>query len=467
MNKVTSYGAAGTVTGSCHLVKLGSINILIDCGIFQGEGDVDNERNYHDFEFNPAEIDFLIITHAHLDHIGRVPKLIKDGFDGKIIATKATKDIAKIMLLDSARILKEEYKTIRRKARRTANEANIFEPLYTEEHVKELFFKKWITLEYFETFKLPKHITVTLANAGHIMGSAFVMLDYQEEDKTKRVVFSGDIGSQHRLILDPLDSTDKADTLFIESTYGDRKHKPLQESIDEFKNAIIKTLDRNGNVIIPSFALERTQEILWLLHEMDANGELPRCRVFLDSPLAIKATRLYNKNPIHLSDEVEFHALNEDDPFSFESLETTSTREESLTINKVKEKAIIIAGSGMCHGGRVMHHLKHRLWNKLNSIIFVGFQVEGTLGRKIIDGEEYVKIYGEDIVVKAQIHTINGFSAHGDQNDMIEWINNFKKLKKLYLIHGELDKMEIFADAIKDKLNQDATIMEYGVSVIL
>ena len=467
MNRVTSYGAAQTVTGSCHLVKLGPIKILIDCGMFQGEGDSDNHRNYNDFEFDSAEIDFLIITHAHLDHIGRVPKLIKDGFNGKIISTKPTKDIAKIMLMDSAKILKEEYKTLKKKARRKGKENTIFEPLYSEDHVKELFLKKWRTLEYFEEYKLPKRIRVTLANAGHIMGSAFVMLDYQQDNQTKRVVFSGDLGSLNRLIIDPLDNIDIADTLFIESTYGDRKHKPLQESVDEFKNTVIQTLERNGNVIIPSFALERTQEILWLLHEMHYENKLPKCRVFLDSPLAIKATRLYNDHPIHLSDVVESQALNDVNPFSFESLEMTSTREESLMINKIKDRAIIIAGSGMCHGGRIMHHLKHRLWNENNTVIFVGFQVEGTLGRSIIDGDEYVKIYGEDIVVKAQVQTINGFSAHGDQDDMIEWISNFKDLKNLYLVHGELDKMEIFAKEIKKRLKLDAKIMEHGVSVIL
>ena len=460
---VTSYGAAQTVTGSCHLVKIGSIKILIDCGMFQGDGG--SENNYKPFDFDPADIDFLIITHAHLDHIGRVPKLIKDGFNGKIISTKPTHDIANIMLLDSAKILKEEYKSVRRKARRRGDEDSVLEPLYTVEHVKQVFSKRWRLLEYFEMSKLGKKIKVTLGNAGHIMGSSFVMIDYQEEKIAKRIVFSGDIGSPHRLIIDSIDKIDEGDTLFIESTYGDRKHRPLKESIEEFKQAVITTLERNGNVVIPSFALERTQEILWLLHKMYEENELPTCRVFLDSPLAIKATRLYNKYPINLSDEVEEQALDENDPFSFETLELTSTVVESRTINKVKERAIIIAGSGMCNGGRVMHHLKHRLWDKLNTVIFVGFQVPGTLGRGIIDGDEYVKIYGDDIIVKAQIKTINGFSAHADQSDLIEWIGNFKDLKKLYLIHGETEKIEIFKNVIKEKLHHDSIVMRYGVSV--
>lgn len=462
MATVTSYGAAQTVTGSCHLVKIGSIRILIDCGMFQGDGAKD--RNYSDFEFDPSKIDYLILTHAHLDHIGRVPKLIKDGFNGRIIATKATRDFAKIMLLDSANILLEEYKTLRKKARRRGEEESIFEPLYTKDDVKEVFSKKWCTLDYFEEHKLKQHVRVSFGNAGHIMGSAFVVLDYNEENKNKRMVFSGDIGSPKRLIIDNPDNIGEADFLFIESTYGDRKHKPLTQSIEEFKEAVVSTLKQNGNVIIPSFALERTQEILWLLHEMHDNGELPKCRIFLDSPLAIKATKLYNSYSIQLSDELQYSS---GDPFSFAWLEPTTTREQSVAINKVKERSIIIAGSGMCNGGRIMHHLKHRLWNPKNSIVFVGYQVRGTLGRSIVDGQKLIKIYGEDIIAKAKIYTINGFSAHADQSELIEWIRPIEGLKNVCLIHGETDKMEVFAKAIKDELGYEANIMVHGVSIKL
>ncbi len=465
MAKVTSYGAAQTVTGSCHLVKINSVEILIDCGMFQG--DIGGTSNYDPFAFDPTKIDYLILTHAHLDHIGRVAKLVKEGFDGEIIATQPTYDIAKIMLLDSAGILEEEYKTLKRKARRRGEEDSVSEPLYTQEHVHQVFEKKWHTLEYFEHHKLRQHIRVSLGNAGHIMGSAFVILDYHEESEPKRIVFSGDIGSPHRLIIDSADSLDRTDALFIESTYGDRNHKPLRESVDEFKKAVAETLERGGNVLIPSFALERTQEILWLLHEMFEDKELPKCRVFLDSPLAIKATQLYNKYPLHLSDEVEWMAAVGKDPFSFKWLETTSTRDESMEINKVRERAIIIAGSGMCTGGRIMHHLKNRLWNPKNAVIFVGFQVKGTLGRRIIDGAKFVRIYNEEIITKAQVHTINGFSAHADQTDLIDWIRPVKGLKTLCLIHGEEEKMEIFAKAINEALNIDAHIMKRGIPVTL
>lgn len=462
MATVTSYGAAKTVTGSCHLVKIGSVQILIDCGMFQGDGG--SAKNYEPFGFDLEKVHYLALTHAHLDHIGRVPKLIKEGFRGEIIATKPTHDIAKVMLLDSANILHEEYKTLKKKARRRGDEASVREPLYTKEHVKEVFARKWHKLEYFKRHKLRHHVTVTLGNAGHIMGSAFVMIDYRENDVCKRIVFSGDIGSPHRLIIDSADTIEEADTLFIESTYGDRNHKPLQESIDEFRKAVIATLERDGNVLIPSFALERTQEILWLLHEMFEDSELPKCQIFLDSPLAIKATELYNKYPVHLSEEVELQAFGGNNPFSFPWLQLTPSRDESIAINKTKKRAIIIAGSGMCTGGRIMHHLKQRLWNPANAVIFVGFQVGGTLGRRIVDGVEYVRIYAEEIIVKAQIFTINGFSAHADQNDLIGWIREFKKLKQVYLIHGEEEKMEVFARVIKEKLDYDPVIAEYGVT---
>ena len=295
---VTSYGAASTVTGSCHLLEIGSVRILVDCGMFQGEGEL---KNYEDFGFEPYSIDYLIMTHAHIDHVGRVPKLIKEGFKGEIIATKATFDIAKIMLLDSAGIIEEEYHTLYKKAQRCGEEEMVKEPLYLKEHVEKIYEAEHIIAEYQKTIPLKSGITITLGNAGHIMGSAFAVISYDEFEIQRTIVFSGDLGSKERLIIDGLDFVKKADLLFIESTYGDRNHKPLARSIDEFKEAVTTTIKNGGNVLIPSFALERTQEVLWILHEMYKAKELPKCRVFLDSPLAIKATELYKKYPLQLS----------------------------------------------------------------------------------------------------------------------------------------------------------------------
>lgn len=461
MAKVISYGAAGTVTGSCHLLKINQINILIDCGMFQGEVENLNQEN---FSFDAKDIDYLLLTHAHIDHIGRVPKLIKEGFRGEIIATRATFEIAQIMLLDAAYIAEEEYMTQLKKAQRVGLESAVKEPIYTKADVEALFEKKLVPLQYKQNYTIANEITLCFYDAGHILGSAFVKFTFVEDTLEKNVVFSGDLGSKNRLILDPLDFIKKADTLFIESTYGDRVHKSLDLSIKEFKEAVIKTIDNNGNVLIPSFALERTQEILWLLKQMYENNELPNCKVFLDSPLAIKATKIYEKFPIHLNDIVSKNSENES-IFTFPWLSLTQKKFESMEINNIPSRAIIIAGSGMCSGGRILHHLKQRLWNKNNALIFVGFQAVGTLGREIVNEQKYVNIYGENIIVKAKIYTINGFSAHGDKEDLLSWIESIKGISKIFLIHGEVEPMEAFKEEIHERFSIKAHIMEKGESV--
>lgn len=449
MAKVISYGAAQKVTGSCHLLEIKGIRILIDCGMIQGK---DWMENYDPFPFDPKSIDYLILTHAHADHVGRVPKLVKEGFNGEIIATKATLDVAYIMLLDSAGLLYEEYETQLRKALRRGEEALVKEPLYLKEHVEQVFTKKMRTASYGESLVIAPFLKLSLHNAGHIIGSAFLVVDYDEDNLTKRVVFSGDLGSKNRLLLGALEVVKSADTLFIESTYGDREHRAINESIAEFREAIIKTIHEGGNILIPSFALERTQEILWLLHSMHEEGLLQNCKVFLDSPLAIEATKIYQKYPAELNREVGLHVSLGDDPFDFPQLKYTPRKIDSIQINEIEKRAIIIAGSGMCTGGRILHHLKARIWNPKNTIIFVGFQVKGTLGREIVDGAQFVRIYGEDIKVRSTIRTINGFSAHADRADMLIWMKQMEGLKNIYLIHGEPEKMEDFKNYIKEKL---------------
>lgn len=448
MAQVMSYGGAGMVTGSCHLLEIEGIRILIDCGMIQGSS---WEENYNPFDFDPASIDYLVITHAHNDHIGRTPKLLKEGFKGTIFTTKATWDMAFIMLLDSAALLEEEYQTQLRKAQRRGEEALVKEPLYTKAHVEALFTCKVHLLEYDTAHTVASCVSVVFHRGGHILGSAFVEFQLREEAISKTLVFSGDIGSQERLLLHPLSPLPpQTQTLFVESTYGDREHRPLKESIEELRQAICDTLAEGGNIVIPSFALERTQELLWLLHKMHTEGLLRGAKVFLDSPLAIEATKIYERYPAYLNQELGLHVSLGDDPFDFPELTLTPRKKDSLEINEVQKRAIIIAGSGMCTGGRVVHHLKQRIWNPKNAVIFVGYQVQGTLGREIVDGASYVRMYGEDIKVRAKIYTINGFSAHADRKDTLSWMASCKALQNIYLIHGEQEKMELFKAYIKE-----------------
>ncbi len=454
---VRSFGGVEGVTGSCHLVKVGHLNVLVDCGMFQG---IDEDKNYEPFRFNPEDIDYLILTHSHIDHIGRVPLIVKKGFKGKIICTKPTYHLARIMLLDAAKVMKEEYKVNYKKALRKGKPEEVKPTLYDDDDVFYAmeFFK--IMLDYDQEYSLSKDIKIVFRNAGHILGSAYLEMYFKEDNKTKKVIFSGDLGTDNKLVIKDIEYPTYADVIFIESTYGNRNHKTLEESINEFKTAIIESFKGGGNIVIPTFALERAQEILFLLRKMYDNGELPQCKIFLDSPLAISATKLFLQFSNHLNGEVK-KMLNEGkNPFVFPWVYFTESPEESKRINDIESGAIILAGSGMCNGGRIKHHLKHNLWRENSSIIFIGYQAQETLGRKIVDGAKYIKIYGEDIIVKAKIYTINGFSAHADQNGLLNFIKKTKGLENIFIIHGEPEIMKVFKEKIKEETNLDPHIVE-------
>ncbi len=463
---VRSYGATREVTGSCHVLEIEDVKIMIDCGMFQGE---EEEKNKDPFSFDPAIIDYIFITHAHLDHIGRIPKLVKEGFNGKIYATAATKDLAEIILIDSAKIMSEDFQTRYRKAQRKGQSKKLSTPLYTPIDVEETFqMIEWVHPVYDQYYDLCEGISFVYRNAGHILGSSFIEISYMENNDSHTIVFSGDIGNNNDLVLPHLTKCTKAQTLYVETTYGERNHQPIDATIQEFKETILHTLNNDGNVLIPSFALERTQELLCILRDMYEKAELPaNCKIFLDSPMATRATEVYRQYAQELTYKCQENIKENGNVFNFEALKFTETPESSKAINDVKSRAIIIAGAGMCNGGRIVHHFKHRIWNENNAIVFVGFQAEETLGREIVDGAEWVNIMGEDIIVKASIHTINGFSAHADRDGILKWISHIQGLKKVFLTHGEIKTQNAFKETLKQELGIDAHIVSYKEEIIL
>jgi metallo-beta-lactamase family protein len=442
--EISFLGACGTVTGSMYLITTDKKRkILVDSGIFQGEWE---DLNHSSFPFDPYEIDYVILTHAHLDHIGRLPKLVKEGFEGKILGTPATLDLARIILMDAAKLQSEEFETQKKRNDRKGIETR--EPLYTlEDAIATMSYFKPIS-GYDKEIEILEGVTITWRDAGHILGSAFLEMTIDGH----KLVFSGDLGNRNKpIIRDPESIKMKdAELIVVESTYGSRLHKSIEESKEEFLNALKETLPK-GNVVIPSFAIERAQDLLYYIREFKEEGLLSKdVKVFLDSPLAISATNIFRAHKECFDDEARELLKQKRDLFSFPNLFFTRSKEASMEINNIKSGAIIIAGSGMCTGGRIKHHLKHNLWREECAVIFVGYQAAGTLGRRIVDGEEEVEIYGETVKVNAKIYTINGFSAHADQQEILDWVSSVDKNTKVVVTHGE----EVERDALAEKLKE-------------
>lgn len=433
------HGATREVTGSCFLLEAGNKRILVDCGLFQGGAHLP-EANEQAFGFDPAEIDFLLLTHAHLDHCGRVPLLVKRGFTGEIITTAATRELARIVLLDSAHLQHEEAERAARQRRRTGK--NDGPPLYALTDVLRAFDYFGREAAFDRPLSLADGVDATFTSAGHILGAASIAVDFSTAaGHRRRIVFSGDIGPRHAEFLrDPVPPPD-ADYIVMETTYGDRRHRSFSASVEELYGAVNETLQRGGNVIIPSFALERTQDVLYQLREGIEAGALPRhLNVFLDSPMAISATEVFGRHPECFKPDVAKRLKRGFDPFFLPNLHFVREAAGSMALNNFNSGAVIIAGSGMCNGGRVRHHLKHNLWRRQSSIVFVGFAARGTPGRRIIDGAKTLNLFGQPVKINAAIHTINGFSAHADRDDLLAWHKACGNPRRTFLVHGEPDR---------------------------
>ena len=463
--KMTFYGAARTVTGSCHMVEACGKRFLVDCGLFQGRLS-EQIRNYQDFDFDVSSIDFVILTHAHIDHSGRIPKLYKAGYTGPIYATDATKDLCSIMLPDSGYIQEKEIEWVNRKRIRAGKKPN--EPIYTAQDAMDCL-KLFKGVSYNQIVRIDDNIAFRMIDAGHMLGSAIVEIYITENSETKKLVFSGDLGNHDMPIIKDPTSEKSANYLVIESTYGDRLHGQMKDQSSELIDIILKTTRRGGNVIIPSFAIGRTQEMLYEINKYIADKEykeeLEKIPGYVDSPLAVHATKIFEENPEYYDKETLSYLLKGDNPLEFKNLHFISTPEESKALNDDPTPKVIISASGMCEVGRIKHHLKHNLFRPECTVLFVGYQADGTLGKRIVSGEKLVKIFGEEIAVRAEIKNLDAFSGHADIDGLLDWINRFEtKPANIFIVHGEYDVQQKFAESIKQKFGINTVIPDYEES---
>lgn len=448
--KLSFHGACREVTGSCHLVETGQTRFLVDCGLFQG-GDFADKKNFGVFDFDPKSIDFVILTHAHLDHCGRLPKLCREGFAGPIYCTPPTADFTEIMLIDSARVIFEE-----------ALDKNEL-PLYLDRDVKKMI-GQFKTVDYHRPTKLAADVTLTFFDAGHILGSAFAAIAVGRGLKKKNIVFSGDLGNPPVPLLKATESVGGADYVVMESTYGGRIHEPASLRHDMMRDIFRQTVGRGGILMIPAFSLERAQELLYELNHLVEHHEVPSVPVYVDSPLTIKATEVYQRYSALFNSESKNLIKSGDDIFQFPKLKYVRSPKLSKALNNDQKPKVIIAGSGMCNGGRIIFHLQHHLGDPKNQLLIVGYQAEGTLGRKLLEGARSVYIHHQRVNVKAKITAIGAYSAHADQPKLLHWVKQISKPKpkKIFLIHGEYKAAMMVADGLKQKLNIESVVPEYG-----
>lgn len=444
--EIRFLGAAREVTGSCFHLLAGGTQVLVDCGMRQGV-----EKNNHSgdsaFSFDPAQIDCVLLTHAHIDHSGLLPRLVKEGFRGKIYMTPATADLIRIMLLDSANIQEKDAEWMTKKSFRAGRDENFY-PLYNVSDV-EMMLPLVSEAAYGEQVRLGKDMAFSFTDAGHILGSGSIDLSFPGQAGPKTMIFSGDIGKpDNPIIADPVHAK-TADHVVIESTYGNRRHKNMEDSINELVEAVNSTFKKGGNVLIPTFAVGRTQDLLYIFNDLVSSGRLGKTAVYVDSPLAGEATKIYLAHPEVYDEEArKLFGRKRGRALKLHFIESIR---QSQRLNSIRSGAIIMAGSGMCEGGRIRHHFKHNIWRPECSIVFVGFQAQGTLGRKIIDGAGKVNVLGEDMAVRAKVYTIGGFSAHGDQEDLLDWLAVFRNRPEVFIVHGEETAALDFEKAVSNR----------------
>lgn len=463
--QIQFHGAVRTVTGSQHLLTVNGRKILLDCGLYQGSRRESYARNQV-LPFDAADVDVMVLSHAHIDHSGNIPNLVKSGFTGDIVCTYATRDLCAIMLRDSAKIQESDVEFVNKKNAR--KNLPPIEPIYTMEDAANSL-KQFVGIGYERPYRLLPGITLMFYDAGHILGSAIVALDIEDEtDKRSiRLVFSGDLGRPNRPILRDPTFLDTADVLIVESTYGNRVHAEVEEANHKLEQIVNDTYKRGGKVIVPAFAVGRTQELVYRLHQLVASRDIPPdLQVFVDSPLAIDATSIYRLHPEAYDNEVAqlLQSSKHSDPFGFEMVRYTQSTAESKELNFLRQPAIIISASGMAETGRILHHLKNNVEDPRNTILIVGWQAENTLGRRIVERQPEIKIFGEVYHLHAQVATINGFSAHADRNELLEWAGRFQKRpKQTFIVHGETEASLAFANSLQQELGlQNVHVPELG-----
>lgn len=464
--RISFYGAARTVTGSQHLIEVNGKRILLDCGLYQGRRSEANQRN-RNFPFDPASVDVMVLSHAHIDHSGNIPNLVKRGYKGDIIATPATRDLCASMLMDSGHIQERDAEFVNK--RRKRDEAPV-EAIYTQQDAAKSI-ESFSTQGYERPRQIAPGVTLTFRDAGHMLGSAYVILDIEDRDAHRdvRLVFSGDIGRAGIPIIRDPQPMDGADVLIMESTYGDRTHPPYEDDTKRMEQIVVETYKRGGSVLIPAFAVGRTQQIVYQLHQLRLKGDLPDMPIFVDSPLAIDVTSAYRMHPECYDDEIRGfidEAGGRIDPFGFEDLTYTRSVDMSKKLNFLREPAIIIAASGMMEAGRILHHLRNKIEDPRTTIMIVGFQAENTLGRRLVDREPHVRIFGEQYDNRARTEVLSGFSGHADRDELIGWVGAMeRKPKRTFLVHGEGPAQHSLAQAITARYGLQVEVPEWKAQV--